>query len=141
MEKEKVWEILKELNSVCYICKKRISLFCGQPEIRIGGCCVGYNFKGTRWVTPRFAHLPCYLHYLHSKKIRLVKTTETEERTKNMLIKIFQNKIECDKSTLKNESIIRRRKYKKFRDEIREEIKKNQKILNWIKSNKLWGAK
>ena len=124
MNKKYVWGILKELNSTCYICKKNISLFCGQPEIKMGGCCVGYWFKGIKWITPRYAHIHCYLKVKGDTK-----TFETEKQTIKMLIYIFKKRLDFEEHTLKKEPLCKG----KWRKEIKLGFNKNKRVLNYLK--------
>ena len=117
---KKIWELLRHLDSFCYICKKRIMLLCGQPEIKIGGCCVGYRFRGITWMTSRYAHFICY-----QKATSKNKTMETENKTIQMLKEIFQIKIKIEKNTLKNEPLCKG----EWRKEIKRELVRYREFL------------
>ena len=53
-------DIVDELSHFCYICHKRFYLVCGEPQIKMGGCCSGAVWGKTKYIRPVYAHLPCF---------------------------------------------------------------------------------
>lgn len=49
----------------CVVCGEPWQGVCGTPQIRLGGCCVGYedDEKKQRVLVPRTAHLECWLDH------------------------------------------------------------------------------
>ena len=127
MIKEKeAWDLLKELNSYCYICKKHIFLFCGQSRIQTRGCCVGYEFQGKKWITPRYAHIHCYL-----KKKKPKSLIEKEKNTIKMLRTIYEKKLKAQKHLLEKEPSCTgkwRKKEKKNLEKIKKTLEELKKI-------------
>lgn len=70
MDKETRCEIVEELRHFCYICHKEFVLMCGEPQIKIGGCCSGAEWGKTRYIRPVYAHLPCF----HNKEVKRKQT-------------------------------------------------------------------
>jgi len=70
MDKEIRQEIIDELRHFCYICHKRFFLMCGDPQVKVGGCCSGAEWGKTRYIRPVYAHLPCYI----SKEVKRKQT-------------------------------------------------------------------
>lgn len=60
MNKEIRLEIVEELSHFCYICHKQFFLMCGEPQIKMGGCCSGAVWGKVRYIRPVYAHLPCF---------------------------------------------------------------------------------
>ena len=102
-------------------------LLCGQPEIKIGGCCVGYRFKGISWITSRYAHFICY-----QKATSENKTMETENKTIQMLKSIFENRIKIEEHTLKHEPLCKG----KWRKETIQELEEYKNDLTELKPSK-----
>jgi hypothetical protein len=60
VNKETRLEIVEELRNFCYICHKQFFLMCGEPQIKIGGCCSGAEWGKTRYIRPVYAHPSCF---------------------------------------------------------------------------------
>ena len=102
-------------------------LLCGQPEIKIGGCCVGYRFKGISWITLRYAHYICFNEATSKNK-----TMETENKTIQILKSILENKIKIEEHTLKHELLCKG----KWRKEIIQKLEEHRNALTELKSSK-----
>jgi hypothetical protein len=69
--KTKLPKALELIKRLCFVCDKKIFLMCGQPKVVIGGCCVGAEWIGKRWLFPRSAHISCYLNRKKKDKLFL----------------------------------------------------------------------
>ena len=78
----KIPEELEKLKEICFVCKERMFTVCGEPRVVIGGCCVGAEWKGTRWIICRYAHYSCYRNMKKQPKLML-----TEDEVKKLIKK------------------------------------------------------
>lgn len=75
-------EAIKHIERLCFVCKKRLSVFCGTPLVQVGGCCVGVEWKGVKYQIQRKAHYGCF-----SKLKKMPKLVLTEKQAKRLINK------------------------------------------------------
>jgi hypothetical protein len=89
-------EFIRIADHYCYICHKRFFLICGTPQVKIGGCCYGLDYKGVRNILSLYAHLPCYM----SKEVKRKHSIIPEIVFKRMVKDYCQLEIKGIKSYL-----------------------------------------
>jgi hypothetical protein len=89
-------EFVMIADHFCYICHKRFFLVCGTPQVKIGGCCCGLDYKGQRILMPIYAHLSCYM----SREVKRKHSIIPELVFKGMVKQYCEEKIKGIKSYL-----------------------------------------
>lgn len=124
MNNEQIMQMLKKLQTYCYICGKSTAGVCGTPRIQIGGCCYGYMLDDTQWLMSRYAHIHCFT--IIKKK---PKGMMSEAMTIRKLVEIYNKDKKTELHILKEEPCCKG----KFRTETQNNIRRINRRLNWLK--------
>ena len=125
MKTEETREMLENIHKFCFICKKHMMTLCGEPTVRIGGCCCGVYYKEIKYLMHFNMHYHCFTQ--NKKKMKYVMT---EKEFKKIMLPYFKKRLLNEKDTLKC-------KYCKddWRKEVKIEIKKYQRWVNELERN------